>query len=60
MVDKISAALKGLKDDNGAQAQAVRDRLGISGYIPTTVDDFKHTLSLLQRAGVNRRFNFSF
>jgi len=59
-VAKVSAALLEIKDDPSAQAKAVRSELGIKGYIKTTPADFKHTMELLKRAGVDRSFNFSF
>jgi ABC-type phosphate/phosphonate transport system substrate-binding protein len=58
VVLKVSAALLEVKDD--PSAKAVRDELGIKGYIKTTPSDFKHTMELLKRAGVDKSFNFSF
>jgi ABC-type phosphate/phosphonate transport system substrate-binding protein len=60
MVSKVNAALLGLKDDTSPQAQAVRDHMSIKGYIKTTKEDFKHTMQLLNKAGVNKSFNFTF
>jgi ABC-type phosphate/phosphonate transport system substrate-binding protein len=57
---KLKAAFLGIKADVGAGAKAVRTGLGIQGYVETTDADFKHTLALLQKAGVNKSFNFKF
>ncbi len=54
---KVSDALLGLKDDSSAEAASVRKSLGIKGYIKTTQKDFEHTLSLLKKADVTKRFN---
>jgi ABC-type phosphate/phosphonate transport system substrate-binding protein len=59
-VSRVSAALLALGQDKSPIAKAVRDELGIKGYIKTTDADFKHTLELLKRAGVDSSFNFSF
>lgn len=60
VVSRVSAALLALKDDKSPEAQAARDELGIQAYIKTTTSDFKHTLELLRKAGVDKSFNFSF
>jgi ABC-type phosphate/phosphonate transport system substrate-binding protein len=60
VVSKVSAALLEIKDDPSALAKAVRDGLGIKGYIKTTTADFKHTMKLLKQAGVDKSFNFAF
>jgi ABC-type phosphate/phosphonate transport system substrate-binding protein len=60
IVSQVNAALLGLKDDSSPQAQAVRDHMSIKGYIKTTAEDFKHTMELLKKAGVNKSFNFTF
>ncbi|MFZ2196976.1 MAG: PhnD/SsuA/transferrin family substrate-binding protein [Thermodesulfovibrionales bacterium] len=60
IVSKVSSALLALKDDKSKDAQAARDELGIQSYIKTTTSDFKHTLELLKKAGVDKSFNFSF
>jgi ABC-type phosphate/phosphonate transport system substrate-binding protein len=59
-VSKISDALLSLKTDSSPEGQAVKEKLGIQGYIRTTKDDFKHTLSLLKKAGVTKSFDFKF
>lgn len=53
VVKIISNALLSLKDDNSAEAKAVRDSLGVKEYITTTKLDFQHTLELLKKAGLN-------
>ncbi|MBE0597710.1 MAG: PhnD/SsuA/transferrin family substrate-binding protein [Desulfuromonadales bacterium] len=60
LVEKVRTALLALKADQGAAAQAVRDEMKISHYIPTTEQDFTHNLALLRRAGVDAKFNFEF
>ncbi len=59
-VERISAILLGLKNDPSPEAEAVKEKLGITGFIKTTVKDFSFTIPLLKRAGVNEAFNFSF
>ncbi|HXY55837.1 MAG TPA: PhnD/SsuA/transferrin family substrate-binding protein [Nitrospirota bacterium] len=54
---KVSDALLEVKDDPSAEAAAVRKTLGIQGFIRTTPKDFEHTLSLLKKADVTKRFN---
>jgi hypothetical protein len=39
---------------------AAKKHLGIKGYLRTTVDDFKFTIPLLEKAGVDKGFNFEF
>lgn len=60
LVSKISTALLSLEKSNSPEAQAAKDKLGIKGYIKTTEKDFKHTLSLLKKAGVTKSFDFKF
>jgi len=60
IVSKISDALLSLKEDASPEAQAVKEKLGIQGYIKTTKEDFKHTLSMLKRAGVTKAFDFKY
>ncbi len=55
---RISDALLALKEDSSAEAVAVKQSLGIQGYIKTTLKDFDHTLSLLRKAGVDKSLSF--
>ncbi len=55
---RISDALLALKEDSSAEADSVKQSLGIRGYIRTTLKDFDHTLSLLRKAGVDKTLNF--
>jgi ABC-type phosphate/phosphonate transport system substrate-binding protein len=57
---KISDALLSLKEDTSSEAAAVKEKLKIQGFIKTTKEDFKHTLSLLKKAGVTKTFDFKF
>lgn len=59
-VERISAILLGLKNDHSPEAEAVKQKLGITGFVKTTVSDFKYTILLLKRAGVDKSFDFSF
>lgn len=59
-VAHLSRLLLALKNDSSPAAQEVKAKLDIQGYIPTTRDDFKHTLTLLKRAGVTKSFDFSY
>jgi ABC-type phosphate/phosphonate transport system substrate-binding protein len=60
IVSRVSSALLALKDDKSKEARAARDELGIQAYIKTSTADFKHTMELLRKAGVDKSFNFSF
>ncbi len=60
IVEKITTILLGLKNDKSPEAEAVKKRLGITGFINTTIDDFKFTIPLLKRAGVDESFDFVF
>lgn len=60
IVARISAILLGLNNDPSPAAQAVKKKLGITGFIKTTGNDFKFTLPLLKKAGVDESFDFSF
>ncbi|MBI4689772.1 MAG: PhnD/SsuA/transferrin family substrate-binding protein [Nitrospirae bacterium] len=60
IASKISEALLSLKGDTSPEAQTVKEKLSIQGYIKTTKEDFKHTLSLLKKAGVTKTFDFKF
>ncbi len=55
---RISDALLALKEDTSAEAAAVKQSLGIQGYIRTTLKDFDHTLSLLKKAGADKALSF--
>jgi ABC-type phosphate/phosphonate transport system substrate-binding protein len=56
LVLKIQAALLNLTGDSSPQAQAVRNEMGIRGFIKTTKADFKHTIELLERTGFDLDF----
>ena len=60
LVEKVKAALLGLAEDNSAEAMALKESLKITGYTPTTADDFTHTLDLLKKAGVTKDFKFKY
>ncbi|KPK02894.1 MAG: hypothetical protein AMK71_00665 [Nitrospira bacterium SG8_35_4] len=58
--EKVTSVMLSLMEDNSPEAKKLKDAMNISGFIKTTEDDFSHTLELLKKAGVNRKFNFEF
>lgn len=60
VVEKIASILLGLKDDDSVEAKAVKEKLKITGYLKTSMSDFKFTIPLLRRAGVDKGFNFKY
>jgi ABC-type phosphate/phosphonate transport system substrate-binding protein len=58
--DKLSTALLGLGNDTSSEAKAVMASMKIEKFIKTTPADFKSTLALLKKAGVNKSFNFKY
>jgi ABC-type phosphate/phosphonate transport system substrate-binding protein len=60
LVAKVGSAIFGINEDSSAAAEAVRDAMKLRVFTKTTVKDFEHTLGLLQRAGVDKSFNFTF
>jgi len=60
VVAKLAKELTGLKSDKSPDAKAVLDEMGIKGYLTTTAKDFKHTIELLKKAGVDESFDFRF
>jgi len=60
VVKRISNILLGLKDDHSPEAEAVKEKMGITGFIKTTEEDFRFTLPLLKRAGVDASFDFKY
>lgn len=58
--DKLLTVLLGLGNDSSPQAKAVMASMKISKFIKTTPADFKSTLALLKKAGVNKSFNFKY
>ena len=59
-VAKIREILLALENDNSQEAIQVRQSMGVEKFIPTTMEDFSHTLGLLRKAGVTKDFNFSY
>lgn len=59
LVQKVESALLGIKTDPTDEAAAVREKMGIQGYVKTTSDEFRHTLELLKSAGVTKSFEFA-
>lgn len=60
LVEKVKAALLGLENDTSPEAVKLKESLKITGYIPTTRDDFSHTLPLVEKAGVTKDFQFAY
>jgi len=58
VVERLTALLLGLGSDPGREAGLARAALNIQGYIPTSVDDFDHTLRLLAAAGIGANYDF--
>jgi len=56
--EKLKTILLALGPDTTPAAESVKRSLKIQGYIPTNIEDFKHTLHLLKKAGVDKDFNF--
>ncbi len=60
LAGKVAAVLLALGTDPSPEAKAVKDSLKVTHYLKTTVDDFKFTLDLLNKAGVDKDFSFRF
>jgi len=60
IADKVKTLLLGIEKDSSAAATKVKEKLKISGYIPTSESDFSHTLPLLRSAGVTPSFEFRY
>jgi ABC-type phosphate/phosphonate transport system substrate-binding protein len=60
LVSKVTAALLAVKENVSPEANEVCEKLNIKGFIKTTPADFKHTLELLKKAGVDKSFNFAY
>ena len=57
---KLSSAMVGLMQDPSSAADNAREQMKIMGYIKTTKADFSHTLELLNKAGVDKGFDFEY
>jgi len=60
VAEQVIAALLALEKHESAEAQAVKDSLRVARYLPTGLEDFRFTLALLERAGVDETFAFRF
>ncbi|MDM8538595.1 PhnD/SsuA/transferrin family substrate-binding protein [Desulfobacterales bacterium HSG17] len=60
IVELVASLLLGLENDISSEAKSVKEKLKITGYIGTSLQDFKCTIALLKKAGVDKFFNFSF
>lgn len=54
LVSRVRTILKGLEGDKSPEAEAVKKELNVKSFIDTTLDDFKHTLPMLEQAGVKK------
>lgn len=57
---KVSELLLNISKDSSAEAEAVKEKMGVKEFIKTTQADFKHTIQLLKKAGADKNFNFKF
>lgn len=57
---KVESVLYGLEANTSTVAGEVKKSLKVTKYIPTSEEDFKHNLALLERAGVTPEFDFSY
>lgn len=57
---KLEKIFTALKDDQSPGAKEVKESLKATEFIKTTREDFKSTLELLKRAGVDKSFNFQY
>ena len=55
---KIEKILLNLKSDTTPEASALKKKLQITGFIKTDKKDFSHTFSILEKAGINKDFDF--
>jgi ABC-type phosphate/phosphonate transport system substrate-binding protein len=60
LVNRVKTILLNLDNDSSREADEVRKSLKVMKYIPTTEEDFSHTLALLKKAGVTPAFDFSY
>ena len=60
LLAKVDSVLYGLEANTSTVAAEVKKSLMVSKCIPTSEEDFKHTLALLERAAVTPEFNFSY
>lgn len=57
---RVVAILLALGNDASAQANAVKESLKVTHYVRTGTNDFKYTIDLLSKAGVDKAFPFHF
>lgn len=57
-VKKLVNVFLRIEGDPSSTAAAVKEKLGIKGYTRTTLEDFRFTLRLLKKAGVDENFTF--
>jgi ABC-type phosphate/phosphonate transport system substrate-binding protein len=57
---KVRDALLAIETDTSAEAMAVKDSLKLAKFIPTGADAFTHSLEILQKAGADKGWTFTF
>jgi len=60
LADKVKSALLAMESNSSVEAKTARDGMKVRGYLETSVDDFKHTIPMLKKAGVDKSFNFKY
>jgi hypothetical protein len=60
LLAKVESVLYGLEANTSTVAAEAKKSLNVAKYIPTSEEDFKHTLGLLERAAVTPEFDFSY
>lgn len=60
LIARVEESLLRLGRDISPEAALARRELGIKGFVRTSPIDFTHSMSLLKKAGVTRRFNLRF
>jgi ABC-type phosphate/phosphonate transport system substrate-binding protein len=58
LVKKVTSIMLALEEDTSTEAKSVKEQLRISSYIKTDIDDFQSTIELLEKAGVDKSFDF--
>jgi len=60
VVETLRNILLELEQDPTPSALSAKKGLKLKAFIPTSIADFKYTIQLLKKAGVDKNFNFSF
>jgi ABC-type phosphate/phosphonate transport system substrate-binding protein len=60
VADAVRAALLSLEADASPEAKAVKESLKLARFIPTGADAYSHSLEILQKAGADKDWAFTF